>query len=195
MVEKIDISNKPSPHTLKIKIKRALWAITYSLLFKTSPNPFHKWRILLIRIFGGNISGKARISPKAIITMPWNLEMDDYATLGPYAICYSTAPIKIGKQATVSQYSYLCSGTHDYEDAHFTLYALPIVIDDNAWVAADVFVGPGVTIGEGSVIGSRSSVYKDIPKWKVCVGNPAKPVKDRIIKRDRKNEKNRLPNQ
>ena len=113
--------------------------------------------------------------------------MDDYATLGPHAICYSTAPIHIGSQATVSQYSYLCSATHDYEDKNFTLYSLPITVGEQAWIAADVFVGPGVSIGEGTVVGARASVYKDLPPWKVCVGNPAKPVKDRVIKRDRRN--------
>jgi putative colanic acid biosynthesis acetyltransferase WcaF len=169
--------------------------LVYATLFKYTPNPTHKWRIFVLRLFGAKISSKARIAPKAVITMPWNLEMDDYATLGPYAICYSTALVKFGKQATVSQYSYLCSASHDFEDAHFTLYAKPITIEANAWVAADVYVGPGVTIGEGTVVGARSSVYKSLPKWKVCIGNPARPVKDRVINKDRSNEKVSLPNQ
>jgi putative colanic acid biosynthesis acetyltransferase WcaF len=47
------------------------------------------------------------------------------------------------------------------------------------WLAADVFVGPGVTVGTGAVVGARSNVFTDLPPWKVCVGSPAKPVKDR----------------
>jgi putative colanic acid biosynthesis acetyltransferase WcaF len=190
----LNVSNKPSPFSLKIKLKRILWAVCYQLLFKPSPNTARKWRARLLRMFGGNVSLKARISSNAKITMPWNLEMDDYATLGPYSIIYSTAHIKIGYQATVSQYSYLCSATHDFEDAHFTLYAKPITIERNAWIAADVYVGPGVTIGEGTVVGARSSVYKDLPAYKVCVGNPAKVIKDRIINKDKSNEKNPLSN-
>ncbi|MDR1683432.1 MAG: putative colanic acid biosynthesis acetyltransferase [Candidatus Symbiothrix sp.] len=193
--KQIDISKKKSPHTLKIKMWRILWSCVYNILFRYSPNPFHKYRIFILRIFGAKVSIKARISPQAIITMPWNLEMDDYATLGPYAIVYSTAPVKIGKQATVSQYACLCTATHDYEDANFTLYAEPITIENNAWVAADVFVGQGVTIGEGCVIGARSSIYKNSPAWTICVGNPAKPIKERKIIKDKSNEKNRLPNQ
>ncbi len=127
--------------------------------------------------------------------MPWNLEMDDYATIGPHAIIYSTGKITIGRQATISQYSYLCTATHDYEDAHFTLYALPITIEPNAWVAADVFVGPGVTVAEGSVIAARSTVVKNTEPWKVYAGSPAVAKKDRIINKDRSNEDNRLPNQ
>jgi len=55
----------------------------------------------------------------------------------------------------------------------------PIVIGENAWLAADVFVGPGVTVGELSVVGARSVVVRDLPARMICVGNPCKPVKTR----------------
>lgn len=188
----LDISNKPSPYSRKDKIRRVLWGIVHTLFFKTSPRPLHRWRIFLLRCFGARVSEKARICPGAVITMPWNLEMADYATLADYAIVYSTAKVYIERQATVSQYSYLCTATHDHEDAHNTLYAKPIRICENAWVAADVFVGPDVTIGAGCVVGARSSVFRNLPAWKICVGNPARPIKDRIINKDRSNEKNTL---
>lgn len=50
--------------------------------------------------------------------------------------------------------------------------ALPIVIEDNVWIGADVTILPGVTIGEGSVIGAKSLVNKDIPPHVIAVGNP-----------------------
>ena len=53
-------------------------------------------------------------------------------------------------------------------------------IQDECWLATDVFVAPGVTIHKGTVIGSRSSVYKDLPSNKVCIGNPVKIVRNRI---------------
>lgn len=188
----LNITSKPSPYSTKDKIKRIVWGAVYQLFFRLSPRPLHKWRIFILNSFGASISKKARICPGARITMPWNLEMDDYATLADDTIVYSTAKVHIGRQTTVSQYSYLCTATHDYEDAYNILYALPIIIKDNAWVAADVFVGPGVTIGEGTVVGARSSVFKDLPAWKVCTGCPAKPIKDRVIYKDRSNEKSTL---
>lgn len=188
----LDISNKPSPYSTKDKIRRVLWGIVYQLLFRPSPRPCKRWRAMLLNLFGAKVSLKARVCPKAEITMPWNLEMDDYATLADYAVVYSTAKVHIGRQATVSQYSYLCTATHDYEDSYNTLYARPIVICKNAWVAADAFVGPGVTIGEGTVVGARSSVFKDLPAWKVCVGSPAKAIKDRVISKNRKDENSTL---
>jgi serine acetyltransferase len=45
--------------------------------------------------------------------------------------------------------------------------------------SADVFVSMGVTIGQGAVVGARSTVTRDIPPWTVAVGSPARVVKPR----------------
>ena len=108
--------------------------------------------------------------------------MAEHSTLAPKVDCYCVAPIHIGAHTTVSQYSYLCAATHDFEHPRFPLVPKPITIEDQVWLAADVFVGPGVTIHQGAVIGARSSVFSDIPAWRVAVGNPAKPVRDRVLK-------------
>ncbi len=89
--------------------------------------------------------------------------------------CYCVAPIVLGVHATVSQYSYLCSASHDWRDPAMPLVVAPITIADEAWVAADVFVGPGVTIGAGAVVGARSTVIGDIPPWTFAAGSPAQP--------------------
>jgi putative colanic acid biosynthesis acetyltransferase WcaF len=108
--------------------------------------------------------------------------MGDYSCLSHDVDCYCVDRITIGAHATVSQYSYLCTATHDPSDPGMKLVTAPIVIEDQAWVCADVFVSPGVTVGQGTVVGARSSVFKDLPAWKICWGTPAKPVRDRIIK-------------
>jgi putative colanic acid biosynthesis acetyltransferase WcaF len=54
------------------------------------------------------------------------------------------------------------------------LVVAPIVIEAEAWVAADVFVGPGVRIGAGGVVGARSTVIHDVEEWSVNAGSPAK---------------------
>jgi putative colanic acid biosynthesis acetyltransferase WcaF len=88
----------------------------------------------------------------------------------------------LGAYATISQYAYLCGATHDYSDPALPLLSAPIVIEDYAWVCADVFIGPGVTVGQGAVVGARSSVYKDVPAWKVVAGNPARVIKERTLR-------------
>ncbi len=84
----------------------------------------------------------------------------------------------------VSQFSKLCTGSHDIESESFKLVTKPIVIRDYAWIASDVFVGQGVTVGTGSVIAARSSIYKDANPWMVYAGNPAKIIKERVISKE-----------
>jgi len=110
------------------------------------------------------------------------LIIEDEAGIADDVNLYSMATIKIGRRAVISQGAHLCAGTHDYEDPAFRLYAEPIVVEAEAWVCADAFVGPGVKVGEGAVVGARSVALKDVPEWMVCVGNPCKPVKKRVLR-------------
>lgn len=108
--------------------------------------------------------------------------MGDDSCLSHHVDCYNVAKITLGKKATVSQYSFLCTATHDYTTKNFPLLVAPISIGANTWVTADVFIGPGVNIGEGAVINARSSVFSNIEPWVVAKGNPAEAYKARIIK-------------
>jgi acetyltransferase-like isoleucine patch superfamily enzyme len=54
----------------------------------------------------------------------------------------------------------------------------PIRLHDNVWIGFDVCVLPGVTIGEGSVVGARSVVTEDVPAYMVVAGNPARPIRE-----------------
>lgn len=105
--------------------------------------------------------------------------MGDHACLSEVVDCYCVDKIRIGAHSTVSQYSYLCSASRDYTRADMPLVAAPIVIGEQVWITADVFIAPGVTIGDGAVVTARSSVFSDVPPWTVASGNPAVPVKAR----------------
>ncbi|MAT82486.1 MAG: putative colanic acid biosynthesis acetyltransferase [Phycisphaerae bacterium] len=168
-----------SPHSLRNKLARLAWGVVYVVLFRYSPRSFHSWRYVLLRIFGARIHRTSRIYPKARVWYPGNLVMGPYACLGDGADCYNVTTITIGEWATVSQFAYLCGATHDHEDVAFPLVPKPITIGRRAWIAADVFVAPGVTVGDGTVVGARSSVFKDLPEWQICAGTPAKPIKPR----------------
>jgi len=170
-----------NPFTLRSKIVRSLWNVIQPLTFGLLPTPFHAWRRFVLRCFGAKIGEGAHVYPKAKIWAPWNLVMGNHSCLSNHVDCYCVAPVVVGDHAIVSQYSYLCTATHDYSSHGFELIVKPITIGAQAWVAADVFVGPGVTIGEGSVIGARSNVLKDVDPWSVWVGSPARRVKDRRI--------------
>lgn len=179
----VDLSKFKSQHSLANKLGRCLWGFVWLVLFRPSPRTLHGWRCVLLRAFGARIGRNVRVYPSAHIWIPWNLEMEDHSCMGLGVDCYCIAPIKLESHSMVSQYSYLCSATHDYEHPHLPLIAKPITIGRGAWITADVFVGPGVTIGEGAVVGARSSVFKNVPPWTVVAGNPARFLKQRVLKR------------
>lgn len=157
-----------------------LWWIIQSTLFACSPQFAYKWRASLLRMFGAKIGKNVIIRPSVKTTYPWKLTIGDNSWIGDNVELYTLGEITIGKNAVVSQRSYLCTGSHDHTSEAFDIYAKPIVIEDEAWVATDVFIAPGVIIGKGAVIGARSSVYKSMPSGMICTGSPAKPIKLRI---------------
>lgn len=167
--------------SLSNKIARSVWQIVWVLLYRPTPRFLHPWRCTLLRLFGARLGRRAHPYPSARIWAPWNLEMGDYACLSEGVDCYCVDKIHIGAHSTVSQYSFLCTASHDYTQADMPLVVGPITIGERVWITADVFVGPGVTIGDGAVITARSSVFNDLPCWMVARGNPAVPVKLRLF--------------
>jgi putative colanic acid biosynthesis acetyltransferase WcaF len=153
-----------------------LWWLVQATLFRGSPQLLYGFRRWLLRLFGAQIGEGVLLRPSVKIPYPWKLSIGDHSWIGDDAVLYSFAQITIGKDVVVSQKSYLCAGTHDYRSPAFDIKAMPIVIEDEAWLASDVFVAPGITIGKGAVVGSRSSVFKNLPAMMVCIGSPARPV-------------------
>ena len=161
------------------KIGRMIWGIVSSTLYRYSPKVFHGWRCFLLRCFGATIGPRAHPCPESRIWAPWNLTMEADSCLADHVDCYCVAPITIGRQATVSQYSYLCAASHDFRDPAMPLVTAPIVVEAYAWVAADVFVGPGVKVGEGAVVGARSTITHDVAAWTVVAGSPPRHIGER----------------
>ena len=173
---------QPSTWTFQEKLGRAIWMLLGRPIFRISFHNWHRVRRALLRLFGARIGKGVSIRPTVKIEIPWLLEIDDGATIGDYAILYNLGKIKIGKRSVISQYAHLCAGTHDYTMHSFPLIRAPITIGDDVWIGADAFIGPGVHVGSLSVLGARSSAYKDLPQKQVFVGNPARPIKERVLR-------------
>ncbi len=169
--------------SLRNRMGRVLWGLVYNVLFRFSPIPMHRWRAFLLKSFGAKIGHGVHVYPGVKIWAPWNIILKDECGVANRAILYSQGKITIGSRSVISQGAHLCAGTHDYTHEGFPLLTEPINIGDNAWIAAEAFIHPGVTIGTGSVIGARSVVNKDMPAWMICAGNPCKPIKERIYSR------------
>ncbi len=179
---RVDVSHYASPLSGWNKLARAIWGLVWLLFFRPSPRIGFGWRRGLLRLFGARIAHGVHVYPSAKIWAPWNLEMGEYSCISHQVDCYCVDKITIGAQAMVSQYSYLCTASHDTTDPQMRLITAPIRIDENAWICADVYVGPGVTIGSGAVVGARASVFKSVDPWIIVGGNPAKFIKPRILK-------------
>ncbi|MCF6763001.1 putative colanic acid biosynthesis acetyltransferase [Pseudomonas fragi] len=156
-----------------------LWWIVQSCFFSTSPQFMYKWRVFLLRLFGAKIGQNVIIRPTARITFPWKLSVGDNSWIGDHVEVYNLERITIHSNSVISQRSYLCTGSHDPASRTFRIYAEPIVIEEGAWIATDVFIAPGVTVGRNALVGARSSLFTDAKADYVYVGYPAKPIKMR----------------
>ena len=169
-----------------IKIKRVVWNITAAFLFRPFITPvFRKWRIALLRLFGAKIEWDANVYASVKIWAPWMLQMGHRACLGPEVICYNQDWVVLEDDAIVSQYSYLCTAGHDVDHANTAdsgLITAPIILCRGAWVGSRAYIGMGVEIGEGAVVGATASVYKSVEPWAVVGGNPAKVIKKRTLR-------------
>lgn len=167
------------------KLRRLVWDIVWLICARWNPRfTLDRWRIFLCRLFGAKIGKGCRISPSCKIWAPWNLEMGDYVALGPQVDCYTMNKILIGSKVAISQRAFICTGSHAISSLRRPLITSPIFISDHCWVAAEAFIGPGVTLGEGAVVAARSVVVKDVPSFVVVAGNPASTVKRRVLEED-----------
>ena len=157
------------------------WWLVQATFFQWSPQFAYGFRRWILRCFGAKIGDGAIIRPSVTITYPWKVSIGNYAWIGDDVVLYSLGDINIGDNAVISQRSYVCTGDHDYTKSDFPIRSRKIVVGDQAWLAADVFIAPGVSIGAGAVIGARSSVFQDMPAGMLCMGYPCKPVKTRMM--------------
>jgi putative colanic acid biosynthesis acetyltransferase WcaF len=161
-------------------VRRVLWS-GGRLAFCFSPRPCFGWRRFVLRCFGAKIGAHVNTYPSTWIYFPWNLTVGDWSAIGEQAFIYNLGPVTIKERATISHRAQLCAGTHDYMRPDLPLLKPPIVIEDQAWICADAFVGPGVTVGAGAIVGARAVVTKNVEPWTIVAGNPAKRIKVRQL--------------
>ena len=138
---------------------------------------------MLLRLFGAQIGKRCIIRRTSRVYYPWLLVIGELAVIGDKAEIYNLGEITIGDRAMVSQEAYLCAGTHDHTQLALPLVTKPIAIGNDAWICARAFIGPGVKVGEGAVVGACAMVTKDVAPWMIVAGNPAQVIKKREMAR------------
>lgn len=164
------------------KVLRVFWGLAWLLLARWTPPPLFGWRRLVLRAFGARIAPGARVHASVKVWLPANLELGENALIGPRARLYNQGHIRIGARSVISQGAHVCASTHDVSDPHFQLVVRPIAVGKQCWIAAEAFVGPGVTMADGSVLAARGALFVDAEPWTIYRGNPARPVKTRKMR-------------
>jgi putative colanic acid biosynthesis acetyltransferase WcaF len=155
------------------KLTEALWILCKCVFFL---NPF-PWpsslRVRLLRLFGAKIGRGVVIRSGVNVTFPWRFTTGDHVWIGDEVLILTLAPVTIGSQVCISQRAYLCTGSHDWRRETFDLQTRSIVVEDSVWISSQAFIGPGLRIGNDSVIGAGAIVTKSIPSHSLAKGNPA----------------------
>ncbi|WP_395666132.1 putative colanic acid biosynthesis acetyltransferase [Methylocella sp.] len=171
-------------YSLKNRAFRATWIVVWGVCASWTPPMLHAWRRFLLRLFGAKIAPTAVVYGTVKVWYPPHLEVGSFAILGPGVTVYNVEQIRLADYAIVSQGANLCSAGHDVEDLYFQTVAKPISIGQRAWVAAEAFVGPGVSLGEGAILGARGCAFRDLAPWTIHGGNPARLIKERNLRFD-----------
>ena len=175
-------SRSRAPYPPWTYLARALWLLVQATVWRLAWKRISGLRGGILKIFGASTPFAVLISEGVRVYFPWSLRMGRYVAIGPRVDFYNLGGVRLGDRVVISQDVYFCGGTHDYTDPRYPLICQEIVIEDDVWVCAGAFIGPGVTIGRGAVVGARAVVMKDVPSWKVVAGNPARVIKDRIMR-------------
>ena len=147
--------------------------MSWLLLARWTPPPLWTWRRFVLRLFGAKIGASVRIHSSVRIWLPSRLTVSEGALIGPGAVLYNQGAISIGPHSVVSQRAHLCASTHSITAPEFRLIERPVTIGEGCWIAAEAFVGPGVTMGSGSVLAARGALFEDTAPMAVYRGNPA----------------------
>ena len=165
--------------SLRNRLRRLNWNITWLLLYRPSPRPFHAWRAMLLRLFGAKLGPDCHFYPGSKVWAPWNLLCADHVAAGDGVEIYNPSPITFATHVILSQEAYICGATHDYDDPSFPLLAYRMSFGPYSWICARASVGPGVNVGAGAVLGLGAIATRDLEPWTVYGGNPAVAVKQR----------------
>jgi len=167
-----------SPWSFRARVAMLLWEVCWTFLCGWTPKPFNAWRLFWLRLFGAKIDGTPFVHQRARIQIPWNLTLCDRSCLGDRANLYTLGEIEIGPRAIIAQEAYLCTGTHDLTVTHVPLQVARITVGADVFVGARAFVLPGISLGDGAIIGACAVVTRNVPARTLVAGNPARMIRE-----------------
>lgn len=157
--------------------------------------PFTHWKLHFRRVskslcekkfqfFGDNASFR----PGAYAVTCSKISLGKNVVIRPCTMLFADPRKGINGQIVIEDNVLIGSGVHiyvsnhEYRDPNIDIYfqghseSKSVLIKKGAWIGANCTILPGVIIGENAVVGAGSVVVKDIPAYKVFVGNPAREI-------------------
>ncbi len=162
-------------------LKRTLWYFVNASFFINPLNPVSSLKVVLLRLFGARVGKGVTLKPNVNIKYPWLLEIGDHVWIGEGVWIDNLTQVSIGNHVCISQGALLLTGNHNYKKQTFDLMVGKITLADGAWIGAKSVVCPGVTCGSHSVLAVGSVAVKDLKPYSIYQGNPAVPVRERIV--------------
>ena len=137
-----------------------------------------------LRRHGGNVY----IGAGCIFNPPANIEVGSHVYFGANCVIQSVhGDIVIGSHVMFGPGVHIHGGNHKIDDLDGYMDEAtkrygddpPVVICDDVWIGANAIILPGVTVGEGAVVGAGAVVTHDVEPYSVVAGNPAKILRFR----------------
>lgn len=171
-----------SPYGIRYKIASRIWGIINSTIYRWSPFFMRKYRVALVRLFGGNIDWSCSLDSTATIIDPWNLTMGKRSSLGENCCIRCRDKVKIGEMTCIGKDVYIMTASHDISSPRFNMITAPVYIGDCVWIATRAMIMKGIKIGDGAVIAAGAIATKDVNEWTIVGGSPAKFISNRVLK-------------
>lgn len=162
-------------------VKRLVWYLVNRVFINTSILFPSSFKPSMLRLFGAKIGKGLVIKPKVNIKYPWFLEIGDHVWIGEEVWIDNLTLVKIESNVCISQGAMLLTGNHNYKKSSFDLITGQITLEDGVWIGAKSVVCPAVTCHSHSVLAVGSIATKDLEPYTIYQGNPAQPIRKRII--------------
>lgn len=162
---------------LRSKI-RTFWYVVFLYLTNRIINyiPIVCFRYLWYRCLGMNIAKSSQIDMGQYFLKPSQICLGEYSHINEGCILDARAGISIGNNVSISHRVVLMTGSHNINSSVLEYVHSPIVVNDYVFIGVNATILQGITIGRGAVVCAGAVVTKDVPKYAIVAGIPAKII-------------------